>query len=195
MIDRPKAPSGGFTYIGLLLAIAMAGFFMAAVSEVWHTAAKREREAELLFAGDQIRKALTRYVASAPGTERYPRRLEDLLRDPRYPIPRRYLRQVYRDPMTADGEWGLVKSGEFITGVYSRSDEEPLKTAGFIYADRAFEDKRKYSEWIFMAVEPRVFRTRTPAATTPSAAPPPRPAPPAAPVVPRVQPRPTRPPR
>ena len=141
---------------------------MVAVSEVWQTALKREKEDELLFAGDQIRRALTRYAMSAPGGERYPRRLEDLLRDPRYPLPRRYLRQIYRDPMTPDGEWTLVKTGDFIMGVRSQSDAEPLKTAAFRLADRAFEGKEKYSEWIFMVVEPaRVTRART--ATTPAA--------------------------
>src|SRR5204863_1369379 len=142
-----KQKSGGFTYIGLLLGIAIMGFFMAAVSEVWYTAVKREREAELLYAGDQIRRAISRYAASAPGVERYPRRLEDLLRDPRYPLPRRYLRQLYRDPMTPSGEWELVKTGDFITGVHSLSEDAPLKSAGFRFADRAFEDKQKYSEW------------------------------------------------
>lgn len=168
MNHKKNTSTCGFTYIGLLLAIAIVGIFMAAVSEVWHTAAQREREAELLFAGDQIRQALTRYAISAPGGERYPRNLKDLLRDPRYPLPRRYLRQVYRDPMTKSGEWGLVKTGDFITGVHSLSDEEPLKTAAFSFADRAFEDKKKYSEWVFMMVEPaRNIRTRVPA-TAPS---------------------------
>ena len=141
---------------------------MVAVSEVWQTALKRQKEEELLYAGDQIRQALTRYAMSAPGGERYPRRLEDLLRDPRYPLPRRYLRQVYRDPMTPDGEWALVKTGDFITGVHSQSDAEPMKTAAFRFADRAFEGKEKYSEWIFMMVDPaRVTRART-ATTTPA---------------------------
>jgi hypothetical protein len=124
----------------------------------------------LLFAGGQIRQALTRYAASAPGGERYPRRLEDLLRDPRYPVPRRYLRQVYRDPMTADGEWGLVKTGDFIVGVHSLSEEEPLKTAGFDAPDRAFEDKKKYSEWIFMMADTRAVRAPAAAKTEPAAA-------------------------
>jgi type II secretory pathway pseudopilin PulG len=170
MSHQDKRSAEGFTYIGLLLGIAIMGFFLAAVSEVWHTAVKREREAELLFAGDQIRRAITRYAMSTPGGERYPRRLEDLLRDPRYPLARRYLRQVYRDPMTASGEWGLVKTGEFITGVHSLSEAEPLKSAGFSFADRGFEDKKSYSEWIFMVIEPpRSTRTRAAGAGTAAA--------------------------
>jgi len=174
MVAKNKPTPRGFTYIGLLLGIAIMGYFMAAVSEVWHTAVKREREAELLFAGDQIRRALSRYAAASPGVERYPRRLEDLLRDPRFPLPRRYLRQVYRDPMGASGEWELVKTGEFIIGVHSQSEDEPLKSAGFAFADRGFEDKKKYSEWMFMVVEPARARTRAPtkgASGAPSPAP------------------------
>jgi type II secretory pathway pseudopilin PulG len=160
----------GFTYIGILLAIAIMGFFIAMVSQVWHTAAKREREAELLFAGDQIRRALTRYALSSPGGERYPRRLEDLLRDPRYPVPRRYLRQIYRDPMTPSGGWGFVMNGEFIIGVHSLSEEPPLKTGGFSLGDAAFADKTKYSEWLFMMVEtPRLSRVGVGTAPRPAA--------------------------
>jgi hypothetical protein len=168
---------------------------MVAVSEVWQTTLKREKEDELLYAGDQIRQALTRYAMSAPGGERYPRRLEDLLRDPRYPLPRRYLRQVYRDPMTPSGEWELVKTGEFITGVHSQSDEEPLKSAEFRLRDRAFEGKTKYSEWVFIMVEPaRAARTAAKTAapttktttTTTTTTTPRSPAPPPAPAWPRL---------
>ena len=145
-----QAQATGFTYIGVLLAIAMVGFLLAAASQVWHTAQRREREAELLFAGNEIRRALAQYYFSSAGNgERYPRRLEDLLKDPRQPTVRRYLRKLYPDPITGSAEWGLVKSGDFITGVYSLSDEEPLKSAGFSFADRGFEGKTKYSEWIF----------------------------------------------
>ena len=176
MSHNDNLSADGFTYIALLLGIAIMGFFMAAVSEVWHTAVKREREAELLFAGDQIRRAITRYATSAPGGERYPRRLEDLLRDPRYPLPRRYLRQVYRDPMTPSGEWGLVQTGDFITGVHSLSEDEPLKSAGFSFADRGFEDKKKYSEWLFVFIEPpRSSRARAGGTATPPALNPGRP--------------------
>ena len=151
--QRCQAQATGFTYIGVLLAIAMVGFLLAAASQVWHTAQRREREAELLFAGNEIRRALAQYYFSSPGNgERYPRRMEDLLKDPRQPTVRRYLRKLYPDPISGSPEWGLVKSGDFITGVYSLSDEEPLKSAGFSFADRGFEGKTKYSEWIFFPV-------------------------------------------
>jgi hypothetical protein len=118
---------------------------------VWQTVQKRDKEDELLFVGDQIRRAIALFYANTPGgAERYPRNLEDLLKDPRYPGVRRYLRRLYRDPITGRAEWGLVKAGDLITGVYSLSEAEPLKKSGFRRIDRNFEGKTKYSEWVFL---------------------------------------------
>jgi type II secretory pathway pseudopilin PulG len=122
------------------------GIALAVAGEVWQSTQRREKEQELLFVGDQFRRALALYQANGGG---YPARLEDLLEDPRVPGVRRYLRRIYRDPITGRAEWGLVKSGAAITGVYSLSAEEPLKKAQFNLADQDFEGKRKYSEWVF----------------------------------------------
>lgn len=146
----------GFGYIGLLIVVAMMTAALGAAGEVWRTAQKREKEQELLFVGDQFRRALGRFHANTPGkVRRYPTRLDELLLDPRHPGVRRYLRQVYRDPITGHAEWGLVQAanGE-ILGVYSLSEERPLKQANFRLADRDFEGKMKYSQWVFMAWMP-----------------------------------------
>jgi len=145
--------SGGFTYIGVLILVVMMGIALAAAGEVWHTAAQREKEQQLLFVGDQFRRALAEFYAHTPGSAtRYPLRLEDLLQDPRYPAIRRYLRKIYPDPMTGKPEWGLVTgpNGE-IFGVHSLSEDAPIKQAHFRLADKAFEGKTKYSDWVFMA--------------------------------------------
>ncbi|HJV09936.1 MAG TPA: type II secretion system protein, partial [Burkholderiales bacterium] len=74
--------SRGFTYLGVLfLAVIMAGG-LAITGDVWHTATMREKEAELLFVGNQYRKAIQRYYLTGPQRQ-YPRSLEDLLKDPR----------------------------------------------------------------------------------------------------------------
>lgn len=150
MARRPA--SGGFTYIGVLLLVALMGISLTVVSQVWRIKEKRDKEQELLFIGNQFRRAIGYYYASTPGgAPRYPRRLEDLVQDPRFPGVRRYLRRIYRDPMTGRAEWGLAKAGDLITGVYSLSEEEPLKKAGFRIADRSFENKSRYSEWVFVS--------------------------------------------
>ena len=140
----------GFTYIGLLILVAAMGLALTVVAQLWHTAQMRDKEEELLFVGNEIRRAIGLYIAS---TGRYPHRLEDLLKDPSFPGVRRSLRKLYRDPITGSTEWGLVKPDEnTLVGVYSRSDAQPLKQGGFSRADRSFEAKEKYSEWVFMAL-------------------------------------------
>lgn len=142
----------GFSYIGLLILVAVMGVSLAAAGEIWYTALKREKEQELLFVGGQFRRAIEQFYKNTPGqARRHPLSLEELLRDPRHPGIRRYLRKIYLDPMTGSADWGLVTgpNGE-IFGVYSRSEAEPLKQAGFRLREREFEGKTKYSEWVFM---------------------------------------------
>lgn len=143
----------GFTYIAILLAIALHGAVMAAAGSVWHIAQKRERERELLFVGEQFRSAIRAYAQSGPGTRgQLPRTLDDLLLDPRLPGTRRHLRKIFVDPITWKAEWGLVKTpdGNAILGVYSLSEDTPLKKANFAPADRAFEGATSYSDWKFV---------------------------------------------
>ena len=142
---------GGFTYISLLIIIAIMGVVMGTAGEVWHMALKREKEQELLFAWDQFRHAIKLYYEHTLGQgRRYPASLEDLLMDPRYPSTQRYLRKIYIDPVRGSTEWGLVKgpAGE-IFGVYSLSEEEPVKKSNFKLADKDFEGRTKYTDWVF----------------------------------------------
>lgn len=124
-------------------------------------AMKREKERELLFVGDQFRRALDQYSLHSPaGSRRFPMSLEDLLKDPRTPNTQRYLRKIYSDPITGSLEWGLVKGpNDEIYGIYSLSEEEPVKKHNFSSSDAGFEGKMKYAEWVFMS-KPVRFATR-----------------------------------
>lgn len=152
--NRGRGGVGGFTYVGLMIVIAIMGVMTAATGEVWLTAQQREKERELLFVGEQFRQAIDGYYEHTPGQEsRYPAKLDDLLKDPRYPSTQRYLRRIYRDPVTGGEEWGLVRgAGGEILGVHSLSEEPPLKQGNFSLADRDFAGKTKYADWVFMHV-------------------------------------------
>lgn len=142
----------GFTYIGLLILVAIMGVVLATTGQVWSTAMRREKEQQLIFVGDQFRNAITRYYQNSLGqSSRYPMSLEDLLKDPHYLETRRYLRRIYPDPISNSMEWGVVQgpSGE-ILGVHSLSAEEPLKKSNFSLADQGLEGKMHYSDWVFM---------------------------------------------
>ncbi len=140
----------GFTYITVLLALAILAAVLAATADIWHTTRQREKERELLFIGNQFRMALAGYFAK---NRRFPTQLEQLLLDDHSPAVRRFLRRIYVDPMTGKAPWGTVTLPDGpITGVFSLSDGEPLKQAGFRQRDSDFEGKGKYSEWVFSGI-------------------------------------------
>lgn len=151
--DLPCRSAGGqrgFGYLLVLFALASMGLLLAGAGEVWHTTAQREKEADLLFIGHQFRQALVSYHAQSPEAARqYPSRLEDLLEDGRFPVARRHLRKLYRDPMTGSTEWGLVRAAGRIVGVHSLSEGTPLKAA-FDERDAALAGASRYDQWVFM---------------------------------------------
>lgn len=162
----------GFTYIALLIAVAIVGVWLAATANVLHLSVQREKEQELLYIGQQFRLALEHYASSSPGNaRRFPTRLEDLLLDERLLQKKRHLRRIYLDPMTGKAEWGLVQQGDGqILGVYSLSTAEPLKKAGFSVNDSGFAGKQSYSQWVFMPAA-KVGPTRTLPVVPPSVQP------------------------
>ena len=140
----------GFTYLGMLVIVALMGFGLAAFGELYSHAAQREKERELLFIGNQFRDAIASYYNKSPGAKVYPKKLEDLLEDRRFPMPQHHLRRVYRDPMTGTSEWVLVEApGGGFMGVHSLSEEKPIKTADFSAKDAAFADAEDYTKWMF----------------------------------------------
>jgi type II secretory pathway pseudopilin PulG len=141
----------GFTYMAILFAIAIAGVVLAATGINWSQAAQREKERQLLFVGNQFRQAILLYYEKSPGAvKRYPRTLNDLLKDERQLSTQSYLRKIYLDPMTLKADWGIeVAPDGGVMGVHSLSDVVPLKRANFDYADQSFEGAAKYTDWVF----------------------------------------------
>lgn len=156
-----RAPRG-FTYLTALFMVAILAGGLALVGEMWHTSARREKEAELLFVGHEYRKAIERYYLAGPA--RYPHSLEELVKDPRQPATARYLRKLYPDPITGK-EWALIKApDDGIWGVHSVSDSAPLKTSGFKARDAGFEGAKRYSDWKFIHTLPTPAAKPKPAA-------------------------------
>jgi len=145
----------GMTYVAILFFIAIAGAVLATTAEVWSQQRLRSREQELLWIGSHFSQAIEQYYQHSPGTvKRYPGKLEDLLEDHRHLAVTRYLRKIYRDPMTGEARWGIVTAPQGgIMGVYSLSDEEPIKRAGFAERQDNFNGSRHYSDWRFVYVE------------------------------------------
>ena len=119
----------GFTYLWLLLALAVGTAGLAALGERASMAVQREREAELMFRGAQIASAIAAYRAATPGTTpQLPAALKDLLDDRRSERPLHHLRQLYADPFTGQTDWVLLTTEDGrIAGVHSRSDALALR--------------------------------------------------------------------
>ena len=147
-----NAGNQGFTLVGALILIAFMGAGIAAFGQFASHAAQREKEAELLFRGNQYRQAIESYYKKE---QRYPKALAELLEDKRFPMPVRHLRKLYADPVTGSKEWGLVEApGGGIMGVHSKSEAQPIKTGNFVLADKAFEDAQRYADWQFFYKPP-----------------------------------------
>jgi len=143
--------SGGFTYITVLIAVAVITASLGAAATVYSQSAQRDKEAELLFIGHQYRDAIASYYERSPGGDkRYPQKLEDLLEDRRWPVLVRHLRRLYKDPVTGE-DFAPVEApgGAGIMGVASRSETQPLKTGNFRPKDEDFEKAKTYADWKF----------------------------------------------
>lgn len=142
----------GFSLIGLLFLVAGLGVGMAALGTMWHAAAQREKERELLFVGDQYARAIESFwsIPLPVGTpRRLPRNVAELLTDRRFPNTVRHLRRAWSDPMTG-GEWVLLKGADGgITGVASASEDTPFKQANFPAGYTRFEAAQRYRDWEF----------------------------------------------
>jgi type II secretory pathway pseudopilin PulG len=142
---------GGFTYIGLLLFIAISGIGLAVIGQVWHVESQRQREKDLLFIGEQYAHAISSYYESSPGgIKQYPASIEDLLLDTRFPVVRRHLRKQFIDPMTNSEDWGFIRQQERIVGIYSLSNAKPIKQEGFITEHERFAGAVNYQGWKFV---------------------------------------------
>ena len=160
------AAQRGFTFLGLMFGIAVLGIALATVGIVWSTEIRRDKEAELLWVGNQYRLAIMRYRATG-GT--FPTDLSDLIEDKRFPVPKRYLRKLYPDPMTGQADWELitVPNGAGIMGIASSSHDKPIKVDNFEPANEEFKDAECYCDWRFMfnARGRRVHRAIRPSGT------------------------------
>ena len=140
----------GFTFLTILVAVAIVGILTLQVVAPWKTTKKIDQEEELLFRGKAIRDGIESYYKSAhAGFNRFPERLEDLIGSQGITAGH-FVRRLYNDPIT-NGDWELIyDSGGLLKGVHSKSEEEPIKKGNFPKEFQAFEGKTRYSDWLFV---------------------------------------------
>ncbi len=148
---RRRESQRGAALLLVLVAVTILGLATGIAGQSWRSLVQRSKEADLLWCGAQYRQAIEGYYHVKQGPKnRYPAKLEDLLKDPRFPQPVRHLRRLYKDPMTGE-DWEIIKSPEGgIAGVRSSSTLKPFRQDGFPKEEEAFAKKDSYREWEFV---------------------------------------------
>jgi type II secretory pathway pseudopilin PulG len=144
--------------------VVVLGLVAGITGRLWSSVMQQEREAELLFRGDQYRRAIESYCNLKKGGKggAYPAKVEDLLEDKRMPEVKRHLRKEYKDPFTgepfelipAGGQVGGLGSGKAaiggFKGVRSTSTLKPFKDDGFPVEYESFKGAASYADWKFV---------------------------------------------
>ena len=88
----------GYAMAALLVGLGIMAVMMTIVMPVWKQTAQREKEAELVFRGEQYARAIELYGRKLPGA--LPPNLDVL-------VDQKFLRKKYKDPITG-GDFNLV---------------------------------------------------------------------------------------
>ncbi|RYE01923.1 MAG: hypothetical protein EOP50_01160 [Sphingobacteriales bacterium] len=123
----------GFTYLILLIGIALIGIGLVATSETWIKSDYRQKEIQNRWIGMQYKNALSSYYYSGTkNTFTYPATVSDLLDDGRFFPPKRHLRQNYPNSFQSSQNWKPIKNGNFIVGfstIQKNSSQENFEYA------------------------------------------------------------------
>jgi type II secretory pathway pseudopilin PulG len=90
----------GFTLVGMIIVFTVMTVLLSAAMPLWSKMIQRDREEELIFRGLQYAEAIRVFQLR---NGRLPLRLEELVI-----VRPRSIRQLWKDPMTENGEWGLI---------------------------------------------------------------------------------------
>jgi type II secretory pathway pseudopilin PulG len=120
-VTPPRRTEAGYTLVALMASVTIMLILMAAAVPSWRYVMKNDAEEELIFRGGQIADAIARYQQRNGNA--LPPSLEVLVKG-------RYLRKEYKDPMTKDGKWRLIRQGESIGPVRPPSGAGAAGTSG-----------------------------------------------------------------
>jgi len=159
--------NAGFAMAALLVGMTIMAVFMTMALPAWKTAMQREKEAELIFRGQQYARAVMLFQRKYANT--FPPTLDILLNE-------HFLRKKYKDPMTNDGEFQVLYANQQTSGqpgaaggtvpTQGQPQQRPTTVVGTPIAQggiigvaskstatslRVYNGHDKYNEWVFVA--------------------------------------------
>jgi len=181
----PNSSEAGYTLAMLVMVIAIMAIMMAAAVEIVSFQAQREKEAELIFRGQQYVEGIRLYRMKYG---RYPMRMKEL-----WEANPKVLRRKWTDPITGSDKWGIVFQGQGGRGirppgtgpratptrtpVFERQREDEGEKVGPIIgvhslstdtSIKVYEGRTQYDMWKFVLEEqapPRTGGERNPTRT------------------------------
>ncbi len=151
LAQHRKQAQQGFAYLVVLFIAVALGLASTVTYENYSTLAKREREAQWLFVGQQYQQAISSYYHQSPnGLKSLPTNLDDLVKDSRFVSIKRHLRQLYMDPITQDAWQVILNDNQQIVGVVSASQEPILQHAKIMQILPNAENIATYTELKFV---------------------------------------------
>ena len=126
---RRRRAEAGYTLVMFVMAIAVMSIAMGVAVQTVEFQMRREREAELIFRGEQFIEAIRLYKIKYG---RYPMQLKEI-----YEAKPRVIRKRWKDPITDSENWGIVFLGqEGRPGQQGRQLAGPGATSDSGFGDR-----------------------------------------------------------
>ncbi len=101
---RDGRREGGYTLVAFVVTLAVMSIMMGVAVQVISFQARREKEAELIFRGQQYVEAIRLYKMKYG---RYPNSLKEI-----WEAKPRVIRKKWKDPITDSWYWGIVHPGQ-----------------------------------------------------------------------------------
>jgi type II secretory pathway pseudopilin PulG len=109
----------GYAMAALLVALAIMSILLTVAMPVWRVESRREKEAELVFRGEQYARAIALFRFKNPNIPNALPPSIDML------VQGRFLRKKYKDPMVANGEFQIIGGAQGAPGA-----QQPPAQAG-----------------------------------------------------------------
>ena len=156
LATHSNARAHGYAMAALIVGIGILAMMLGVALPLWHTAVRREREAELVFRGEQYVQAIRLFQRRYAGT--FPPNIDVL-------VQQRFLRRRYQDPITRGDFQPLYAEMAKVAASVRASGQAPAPanpTRGGVIGvvststDRSlrmYKGRGHYNEWTFVAVD------------------------------------------
>ena len=121
------AGSSGYTFPLMLIIVSAMAFGASRIELAEGYRLQRDKEEELLFRGRAYIHAIQAFHQK---NNRYPRELAELA-DGKGPARHRFIRQLYKDPITGKDFNAIPSQEGTVIGVVSSSQRVPFRKGGF----------------------------------------------------------------